>query len=495
MADEAVVELVAIADDWIRLSRRITGNFGHRPSGSAGQIGTDFVNQLLPCLATISAGKPAVQLALLRLHGFWGLRRGVGIDRELRILTWELWQPEKHPTAMTAVGKLVDEWAAEDPRTVMARLAGWSREATKAKAQLPTLSLALTLLGNRDPNVNAYIEEGLANGMSGELYSLMVRAVSGQTAAPSWLPGAFASPARGVALQAVLDSDGNAAATSAALAELKAEDAGTVEIALLRRSRNVHDPIAHELLTHPIDDIRGTAALSFRPGPRGQGPELPPEWEPEWSSAFEVAPLSSPRHLQNYRLGEHLNDLIARNPDLVESWFLRQIALDPMAPLYRLPDRTEAALASLPAPYRERIVRGTPEEARTHVLALLIDNTDHDWLAPLIDDGTIGADDVLHAAGRTDLPVPQRVEQLTSLGSVLVPRGIAPEAIAYDAMFGGWTGNESDNYEEVRHAFDELQPATDPNAEAVRLAGVELFAAKRDVARKDERLQRIRGDY
>ena len=102
---------------------------------------------------------------------------------------------------------------------------------------------------------------------------------------------------------------------------------------------------------------------------------------------------------------------------------------------------------------------------------------------------------MLHAAGRSDLPVGERAEHITDLAPILVPNGVTPEGLAYVAIFGGWSGNESDTYEALRRAFDDLPVPADPNASAVRQAGVELFAAKRDEAKSDEKLQSIRGEY
>ena len=270
---EALVEIANVADDWIRLARRITGNFGHIPPESATQIGQHFTELLLPRLTTVAAGKPAAQLALLKHRAFWGMRRGIGIDPELRILNWEVLQLNNHPTALTAIGNLVDRWAAEDPVVLMTRLAQWANEAAKAKTQLPAMPVALALFGDRVADLGVYVDAGLDSGLTGELYPLMTRSVTRQTAAPVWLAKAFGTPARGVALQAVLDSDSGSGSIAAAISELTPADVGIVDLAVARRPRD-DDPVSYALLTHSNDDIRGTAALGFRPGPKGRGPIL-----------------------------------------------------------------------------------------------------------------------------------------------------------------------------------------------------------------------------
>jgi hypothetical protein len=497
LSEEALVELARTADHWIRLSRRVQGSFGHIPPEAAGRLAARFIGPLLSTLSEASADKPAAQLALRSQAEMFGMARGIKLDRELRILTWDVWRRgsrNRDPIGAT-LRKLVACWAEEDPRTLMTRLAGWSAAAEKAKQQLPQLQPALGLLSDQAVDLDPYIEGGLDGGLTWELYPMMLRAIERQSSVPAWLTRVLAIPSgRKAALQAMLDADGNEQATTAVLSELTAGDLDVVEIAMVRRSGHERDEVCHRLLTHPVDEVRGTAALWFATGSDRHGAQLPPEWGAEWAAAFECAPLLSGRGTDNYRLGEHLKSLIARDPDLVERWLLRQLARDPAAAQYRLPVQSEAALSELPHGNRERIVRAAPKSSRLAVLSLLIDDQDQHWLAPLIDDGTLETDEVVIAARRRARPLIARVRQTTSLGTILVPRDVSAHELAACAMFGGWAGNESDNYEELRKAFDDFPPLTEPNAEAVRKAGVEQFATRRDAALKEERRRLVTGE-
>jgi hypothetical protein len=494
---EALVVITGVADDWGRLSRRLEGAFGTKPTAEAAGVAGSFLQVLLPTLTAACAGKPAAQLALHDASRLSGLRIHQDIDPEFRILTWTPWRligRGQDTIFSRTVGRLADQWAAEEPSVLMTRLAGWGREAAKRQRSLdPMIRVALQALGERDIDLGRLISAGLAAGLSWELDPLFRASVDHSHGVPDWLAGALGGPARPNALSAALESQCNRPATKKALKGVQATDLPVVEQVIIRRGHAGHDWVSLALLRHPVDEVRGTASLWFGLDGTDHAPALSEDWYSDWAEAFLVAPLLTSRGGDNYRLGEQLKRLVARDPDLVERWLARQMSANPDLMSYRLPPQAQASLLHLPRANRDRLMRAASGESYDGALLACLLGEDVAWLEQLLDEGAVDIPDVLQTIHFSSEDVSHRARRVMAVAPSLVPRGVEPARLASMAQYGSWTGEESDNFEAIRAAFAAAE-AADPHSEAVREAGVSMFERKRDEARNEERKRRVSGD-
>ncbi len=205
-----------------------------------------------------------------------------------------------------------------------------------------------------------------------------------------------------------------------------------------------------------------------------------------------MAPLQSPRG-SNYELGEKLRRLVVSDPDLVERWFLRRLRLDAHDTAWALPDQAKATLHRLPVEHRDRIVRSeVAGPVISDVLDILL-GVDMDWLGRLLDDGVVDNYVVLATLNYGEREVPERIAHLMRLAPILVPRGVDATRLARTAELGGWTGEESGNYEALRAGFESVE-TEDPSVQQVRVAGISLFEGRRNLALIEERARRVAGD-
>ena len=497
LVSEPLVALIGIADDWLRLSRRIEGRYGAKPTEEAASIASSFLEQLLPALTKACEGKSAAQLALQATSRQFGAGIRQKIDPEFRLLSWKPWRlPRRgHSGLMTrVVDRLADCWKVEDPEVLMRRVAGLSAEAAHGQENLfPTIQTAFRALADRSGDLDGLVTAGLAAGLTWELQPLFKASIDQTIRSPAWLPAALAGPARTTVLGAALEPGPNRDATKAALAALGPEDVVVVDWAIIVRSRDGHDWVSLALLRHSIDEVRGTASLSFGFGASDYNTALPDDWYNDWREAFVVAPLVSVRGDNTYRLGEQLERLVARDPDLVEQWLTRQLGLDPHATLYRLPTEAQGSLSRLPVANRDRLMRGLGRKSSKAELLSYLVGDDMTWLEQLLHDGVVAVADVSGGLYHNDRDVPDRIARILALAPVLIPRGIKPEALASTAEFGSSMGERSAVYEAIRAAFEGAPASTDPDVEAVRKAGVDIFGRGREKALREERSRRVAG--
>jgi hypothetical protein len=143
----------------------------------------------------------------------------------------------------------------------------------------------------------------------------------------------------------------------------------------------------------------------------------------------------------------------------------------------RIGDVAESCLRTLPKQHRDRLMRAFAAEAgAAALLAHLLsdDDTDAEWIGELINDKVIEPVDVLHSLNQHDDPDDVRARRTAALGAVLIAHGVEPASVARTAMFDTWMGNECSRYEKLRAAFEALEANGNPQAGAVRAAGMEL---------------------
>jgi hypothetical protein len=494
----ALVALVDLADQWVRVARGLEGAFGVKPPAEAISIAAPFSSAVMRALAEASRGKPAAQTALKDVSRMFGVPLQQTIDPEFRLLTWRPWRALRRGARgqlAAMIGRFADCWAAEEPDTLMARLAKHSAEVRDRGQDLaPMIFYAMEALADRVDDVDPLIVAGMRHGLTYELRALLVASLSRSNGAPPWVEPAFASTLRSEAIMAATAPGANEDAARQALDVLGDSDLFLVEGMMIERARKEEpDWVSRALLSHPHTNVRGIASLWWGLDPSDHAVQLPPDWYAEWAEAFSVTPLASVRGGDNHRLGELLARLVERDPDLVERWLTARLGENVFQTLHHVPHRAESLLRTLPLAHRDRLIRQFGAEAgAASLLGQLLGDDDGEWVGRLIDDKVVEPRDVLHALTQFDDADEVKARRATGLASTLMARGVPPESLARTAMFGTWMGEESSRYESLRLAFHGIKAASS-EAAAVRRAGIAIYEAMRDRAQATERQERIEG--
>jgi hypothetical protein len=487
--------LTELVDQWVRVSRGISGGFGALPNEEQQAAADRFLDLILPAMVTICEGKPAAQLAMRRTAQMFHLRMRQNIDPEFRILSWEPWrlpQRGKNHALRRAAEGLAERWANEPPEHLMARLRRWYDEAGDRNA-FPMMWTVTDALADRVADVDPYIYAGMAAGVTDPLRRLLKASVDRQGGVPSWMAPALAGPLRPLAIEAALTPGPNAAAAMDAVTRLGEGDTWLIMGVLIDRGRAGHDEVSRALLTHPVEVVRGTASLWFGFDAKDHAEALPPGWEGDWSAAFEVAPIERGRVGDDYRLGEHIKRLAKSDPDLVERWVSRQLATDPSRIVFRLGGRGEIPLAELPRIHRERIVRAHGTGPRVQFVVEMLIGEDVEWAAQLVRDGVISLE-VLRVAlsnGWHD----GGAARVLRLAPALLEAGLTAEDAAMLAEPSGWIGSPAAAHAKVAEEYEAAGANEDAGAEAVRRAGMRIFRKAQEREAVDERRERIRGEW
>lgn len=496
LESEALVALIDVVDDWIRVQRRLEGAFGAKPTEAQAVAAREFLQVLVPAISAGASGKPAAQMALRETTRLFRVGIRQAIDPEYRLLNWMPWRlPMRGKSGLiaSAVERLATCWATEDPTVLMARLARWSAEAARQKRDLqPMIHVALEALSRKAADIEALIAAGQEAGLTWQLSSLYRASVAATSELPGWFEDALRGEARVTVLRAALEPSSNECAAATAITNLGPADLFVVELALMTRSQTGPDEVARALLHHADEDVRGYASIWFSLGAGDHGVTLPGDWYNEWAEAFVMAPLHSPRG-NNYKLGEKLRRLVVSDPELVQRWFLRRLRLDADGTMWDLPDQAKATFHWLPLEQRDRIVRSVESAPVIGGVLEVLLGDDLEWLDRLLDDDVLDTDVVLATLNHSEREVPQRVAHLMRLASILVPHGVDAKRLAWTAELGGWTGEASSNCEAIRSAFDGVQ-TDDPSARQVREVGIALFEQQRNEALRQERARRVTGD-
>jgi hypothetical protein len=451
--------------------------------------------QMARVIAQASVDKPAAQLRLQITSRLLGLSLRQPMDAEFRVLTWRAWRALRrgHDRLVRATAdRLAACWAEEDPDSVMARVAHIALEVKRTRGDLqPMVHVLMESLAAQIAEANPWIEAGMRAGLTYELAALF-RASLAQTAdVPRWLASALAGPARHTAIRAALEPSLNTPSANEVLKAIDENDVWLVETIIWSRSREGLDEVCRALVRHPVESVRAAASLCFGLNAKDHMPMLPADWYAEWAEAFVVAPLRDLGR-DDHRLGELLAHLVTRDPDLVERWLVRVLSQDFMRAAYSLPDHAD--LRRLPRSHRDRLMRRFGSEPASYQLLAQLLGDDVDWLGQLLNDQVIEQSEALTALGNIGNDGPSRIPQILRLAPALVSHGVEPEAVAYQALFGGHMGEASTYSEQLRAAFERTPPCADETAERVRLAGIRLFSVQRDQAAAAERERRIAGE-
>ena len=465
---------------------------GKTPPPEASAAAGGVLGQMFPEFDRYALTRPGLGLALHRIRKSMRVGSRQPLDPEFRLLStgWDIRTIRNQANHLDhAIDRLVGRWLTESPPVVMARVAGWAKEAALAEADLdPVGRMALHRYAERGGDIDAAVTAALDAGLvGGEIAPLLRTGMLEGRSIPAWLPRLLSGPTRRLGLSVALDPGVDPRAAEFAIGELKDGDAALVETSALRHSRGPDgsDEVLLALLTHAVPAIRGAAALAFPTTGEASPPARSAALHMAWKQAFLDAPIAQG---DTWELGQHLNQLATSDPELAVSWVVRQ-ATDGAA-LWRLGFERKLDLSTMPRANRDDLVRQVPQQHRGEVLGLVL-GEGRDWAEELVADGVISIGDVLLAIVR-DSDDGITASEALAWAPMLVRHG-ANESDVLRLMNTGWTGPESLHYAGLRDALEAEQKPSDPTAEAVRQTGIERFGAAEREALERERRERVTG--
>lgn len=489
MADAAVAELAEALDAWLRVAKGIQGPFGSTPSDDAQAIARRLTRRMRTAFRA-RATRPGLVARLMAVGSLLDAPFRLPLDPEFAVLIADPihgdWEANQRRQTL-AIKRLVRRWVAEDPVVVTQRLADWVEEAALGRVNLDSsLAFAFAEIARSRADIQAWASAIVGRGLCPYAVTVLMAAVQNAGGEPPWLAEAMRGSCRASAVDAVLRSP-LLPTTDAVLAQLRPEDAGLVEWAV--RLRKEPDEVCLRLLRHAEEAVRGAAAVGFRVGGMKHGPGLPDEWADDWVRAFLSVRAGRNSPHDEYVLEEVLTGLITSQPAVAEAWVTQALAADADEAVFRrLPYRAKEYLPGLPRDARDRIVRGFEgKHGKRYLLEVLLGD-DAEWAGQLLADGAVTPDEVLHGiSGRTGASLERFIP-------VLREAGVPPAQIAVMAQFNVVRiGPESEQFRTLREYFANLTESNEASVAEVGRAGEEIYSAEEERARKEERLERIRG--
>jgi hypothetical protein len=389
---------------------------------------------------------------------------------------------------LQAVGRA---WASEDPTTTVGRLAELRTELERANLRWPDrVAVVCAALADHVTSPMAWLDAAEATGLIPEACYFARRALDdGELTEDRAQQLLVTSTSRWHMLQILFAArDAPPWAAQLAAEALRPNDFPVIETMAVRGQLSAD--LSGRLLAETPRPVRGMVALAMFAG-RGWGTAWTPgDLESSWLAAvLELRPI----HVadQGHDVTKLFAYLASAYPqtlaDLVERALAeaddghryRSLPYDAWNMLYRLAGEQKLQL------WR----RFQNEPVIRHLLQQHLVGTDIDWLEEVLDAGEMTPEDALSCFTGIGPQPP-----ITKLAKLLVPRGVAPENIAWLRHSGGWTGSRSDHYQSIVESFEQMATDEDPSVRAVAAAGRTIFSAARDDAAAWERRQHVRGE-
>lgn len=239
------------------------------------------------------------------------------------------------------------------------------------------------------------------------------------------------------------------------------------------------------------DIVRGMLSLAWFAGP-GDGDWMPAGVEVEWLEGVRrLRPALIP-HAPDYKVGFLLRFVATHYPEALCELVIGLIDEVGDGQVYGLlPHEAWPILGQLPPAQKTKLWQKVKSKAALQFQFMpALAGNDRSWLAEMLDAGEMSTDDVLIAQHD-----PETSMNDIDIAKLLIPRGVAPEAIAQRSLFGGWSGPQSAHYAKKGEAFVALIDDEDEYVRRLGQAGAALMEQKSKEAAERERKERIRGGW
>jgi hypothetical protein len=493
---ELAQTLVDVASEWL-----YTGGGHDRPFGqdhppdcvaAAKEVGKALVANLA-ARPDLSLG---VRLRLQSTAAWHGVPVTVEIPADVEVLFRHL--DRRQTRGQLAEQELVadlqqvgEAWASRDPAATTQRLVELRTELERANLRWPDRpAIVCAALADHVADPMAWLDAAEAAGLMPEGCHFARRALVDGKLTEARARTLLTAPTSRWPMLRILLAARSAPpwATQHAVEALEPDDFPVVETMAIRGE--LPADVAGGLFAETPGPVRGMVALAMFAG-RGWGTAWTPrDLESPW---LEAVLHLRPAHLrgQDHVITELFLYLADAYPQTLADLVERVLAEADDGQRYKsLPHDAWNMLHRLQAAQKLQLWRRfQTEPIIRYLLQQHLVGSDMAWLEKVLDAGEMTPDDAL-ACFNGFGPHPP----ITDLAKLLVPRGVAPESIAWLRHAGVWTGNQSDRYQSIIDSFERMATDEDPNVKAVVAAGVSMFSAARDNAAARERSQRVRGE-
>lgn len=292
---------------------------------------------------------------------------------------------------------------------------------------------------------------------------------------------------RGVTITTVLSAtDADAEFIEEVLDGLRESDYQCLLVMLLREQWTPE--IVDRLLSHSRVEVRAVVAYAYWVASRHwqHGEEFPQAW----FEAIENFRPDMVEHVEAYAVP----DLFLYMDSACRTNLLRLLAnlfadIDTRRPVTTITDSCWSGLHKLSRGTKSAVweLSKDSRDAR-HILEWNLAGDDETWLEAQLENGKLSPEEVLNfASGLEQAP------SLVVLARLLIPRGVAPKAIASQAELGNSFGERSLHYQHLVDKFAGLSRSDEVAVRQLGEAGVEMYSDRRDKEAEEERRRRIRG--
>jgi hypothetical protein len=493
----AIKAAIEVASAWLRIGSGFDQPFGQNHPQDSIVKAAELGRTLIEDLRGLCSGHMGLEAAL----------RGTGTWHELEVALepnpvrdaffFDMERKGDRRAAMAqqqaVVSELVGPWADEEATVVAARLAEIKRHAEVAGHGWPNrLAWACTALKDHidAERLESWVAASLNQGIFPEATSFLEAALSQGISLPvSLIEACLANPnARWATATALLTIDATPQdLVEACLRNLQPADYRLFESLFFGDELSVERRRA--LLNLEDAALRGVAAMAMFDAGQHDNDWFPVELETEWLDALSwFEPIDVPsvgehdlRALVGYmasRYPDQLFGLIERHFDRVLNEQRDRLSYDLFSSLYLLPGELKT-----------RILERFGQSELRWIFVRKLAGNDVEWLQEVLDADLLSAEEVLECRNGHGGPEPT----IPELAKLLVPRGLAPEMVAYRAQLGfGW-GSEADRLRGLIRQFKDFADSEDPSVAAVGKAGLGAFSVELEAAEAKEKLRRIRG--
>ncbi|MCA1706939.1 MAG: hypothetical protein LC808_28215, partial [Actinobacteria bacterium] len=425
--------LIGVAGDWLRIGGDYDHPFGqsHPPDcvAAAKEIGEALVVEL----ANRTDLGLGTRVHLRSTAEFHDVLVSVDIPPELEVFFREFepgaedWHEAER--ALTADLKAkAEEWASEDPATIVGRLVDLRAEIERAKLRWPDRTWIVCMtLAEKVADPLAWLNAAEAAGFMPEGCLFGERALEGGDLTHERAGALLAdSKSRTTMLGTMLGSSSAPPwAVRQAADALTARDYRLIESLVIREE--LSDDGVRLLLQSTSGSVRAMVAVALFRARYREESWSPGRFEAAWLDALTELRASALPGVPQYEIAELFEYLARQYPDTLADLVERSLAEVEDAERFRvLPHDCWETLFRLPAVQKLRLWRRFRDQPVANwLLKDHLIGADIEWLEEMLDGGEISVNEAL-GSFRGMGPEPP----IDALAKLLVPRGVDPEQIA-----------------------------------------------------------------
>jgi hypothetical protein len=494
----AVREVIDVATEWLRIGGGYDRPFGGGHAEPSIKAARHWGVKLIWELAPLVSGSDGLIVYLASRASRQGVDLGLQLPIERAAFYIDIDRRMDYRTyldaARNSVRQLVRTWADEDTETVVQRLVDIRLQLDVARVTWPSPILwACDAIAQQIQNPDPWVEAALTHGLFPDAEPFLeVYADRTSSLSVDLLGRCLADrTARWPVVRAVLSTQKHEPIQGNVLAALSPSDYPVLEGLVFNRKLSV--ATQRNILTASSTKTRGAFAFALaRPIHDDDIENWSSEVEDEWLAAIHQFDSSTIPGVSDHQIRALFKFLGKRHPSVLAAYMRGRLREVVDRDRFGSPDEAAQGLHLLHTADKTDILRefGGNRTLRWFLLRYM-PGDDLAWIEEALDAELITPDEALSTRDGLGPPEPSIVD----LAKLLIPRGVAPEALASLAEYGVQWGEGSERAAKHLKQFADYADADDPNVAAMGRAGIAMYTAKRDDALRRERRQRVRGGF